>query len=205
MPSEHQKDEAIKKIMQGGNPAGDIVSVSASSFDDKAPLFPHDAEPGEKFEAENGKTYVKNEAGAWVGEGRLGIKGVPMFCPECEGIMKHRNDTTMYFKHGKCFDCVLQMEHELRCNGGWELYEKKKVLANMRDWIRDNRAELEVFRRNKDAQTDVLESGEVLEWQGGNADEVIQEYEEFLDMLDDRADALEERVRELEKASDNTN
>lgn len=202
MPTEQEKNDAIKTIMNGGNPADDMISVSTTDFSNRGSMFPSDAAPGTEFEAKKGRVYVKKEHGGWVEKPRAGTEGgVPMFCPECESVMTHRNDTKMYRVHDMCFDCVLEMEHEIRCNGNWELYEKRKVLNNMRDWIRDNRAELEVFARNIDASGHVTQDGRVTEWLGGNGDEVIAQYREFLDKLDEKADALEERVEELASES----
>ena len=49
---------------------------------------------------------------------------LPLFCPNCGTLMKHRNDTKMYKIHKKCFNCVTKMEHKLRIEGKYENYKK---------------------------------------------------------------------------------
>lgn len=196
--------EALKTILKGGNPAEGGVQIPTSKPNIKSdgPAFPKNPEEGDTFEGEKGKTWEYNGKN-WVSDSRA-VKdaGTPMFCPECEQPMKHRNDRKMFRIYGVCFDCRIEKETELRARGEWELFEKKKVLQNMRDWIEDQRAELERFKENSDdnIEEQVLQSGEIVEWTGGkDIDEIIEEYEDWLDQHEETADELEETVRELEQ------
>ena len=44
--------------------------------------------------------------------------------------------------HGMCYDCVIDMEHELRKQGKYEEYEQKKIQDNAEAWLK--RAEEDV-------------------------------------------------------------
>ena len=48
----------------------------------------------------------------------------------------------MQLIHGMCYDCVIEMEHELRKNGKYEEYEQKKIQDNAKAWLK--RAEEDV-------------------------------------------------------------
>ena len=45
---------------------------------------------------------------------------MPMFCPNCDKIMKKRLDDKMWSLFGHCFDCQIEMENKLRIEGKYE-------------------------------------------------------------------------------------
>lgn len=61
----------------------------------------------------------------------------PWWCPECQKTMSHRLDTKYWRLHGKCMDCVIKYETELRRTGKWEEYERQKVRANYLASLKD--------------------------------------------------------------------
>lgn len=67
----------------------------------------------------------------------------PWWCPECQKTMSHRLDTKYWRLHGKCMDCVIKYETELRRTGKWEEYERQKVRANYLASLKDRIAFLE--------------------------------------------------------------
>lgn len=54
----------------------------------------------------------------------------PWFCPHCEKAMNHRFDIKFWRIRGKCMECVVKDESQIRRNGEWETYEKKKLQEN---------------------------------------------------------------------------
>lgn len=54
----------------------------------------------------------------------------PWFCPQCDKAMSHKLDTKFWGLRGKCMDCVAKDESQIRRNGEWETYEKKKLQEN---------------------------------------------------------------------------
>jgi len=72
---------------------------------------------------------------------------MPWFCPECEKVMNHRFDTKFWRIRGKCMDCVVKDETEMRRNGTWKEYEQEKVRANYRSALVDYIEELKDLHR----------------------------------------------------------
>lgn len=77
---------------------------------------------------------------------KLDAAKTPWWCPECQKTMSHRLDTKYWRLHGKCMDCVIKYETELRRTGQWEEYEKRKVKANYVASLKDRIAFLENLR-----------------------------------------------------------
>lgn len=62
---------------------------------------------------------------------------MPLFCPNCGHTMKSHLDKKMYPIHGKCFDCVIKMETELRRIGKYEEYARNIISGNISGFIND--------------------------------------------------------------------
>ena len=53
----------------------------------------------------------------------------------CTCIGTHHLDQKMRKIHGMCFDCTIEMEHELKKEGKFEAYERSKVRENKLAWL----------------------------------------------------------------------
>jgi hypothetical protein len=62
---------------------------------------------------------------------------MPMFCPECDIIMKKNLDDKMWSLFGHCFDCQITMENKLRIEGKYEEWEENKIKQNKIAFIKD--------------------------------------------------------------------
>tara|TARA_Y100000114_G_scaffold77598_1_gene71353 strand:+ start:355 stop:927 length:573 start_codon:yes stop_codon:yes gene_type:complete len=148
-------------------------------------------------------TFYK-EGDVWESDGRTwtikdGIKqnitkldkakkahNMPLFCPCCGKVMKKRNDKPFYRIHKKCFDCVIDMEVQLRKEGKWEEYER-----NIKNNEIDNRIkEFKIYieeRLKESNDSFVSESGEVEKWVGkvnkDKVEEYVKEAVEYLESL----------------------
>lgn len=100
---------------------------------------------------------------------------MPLLCPKCNRVMKKRNDKPFYRIHKKCFDCVIDMEVQLRKEGKWEEYER-----NIKNNELDNRiAEFKLWVKEKLEEGNdsfVSESGEVEKWVGKINKERVEEH-----------------------------
>jgi hypothetical protein len=56
--------------------------------------------------------------------------------------MNHRLDTKYWRIRGKCMDCVVADETEMRRLGKWKEYEQERIRANYIAELKDNIAEL---------------------------------------------------------------
>ncbi len=100
---------------------------------------------------------------------------MPLLCPNCGKVMKHRNDKTFYKLHKKCFNCVIDMEHELRKEGKWEEYQiniKNNEIDNkikeFKVWIKE--------RLHEGNDSFVSEDGDIEKWVGKLDESKVEEY-----------------------------
>ena len=100
---------------------------------------------------------------------------MPLLCPNCSKVMKHRNDKTFYKLHKKCFNCVIDMEHELRKEGKWEEYQiniKNNEIDNkikeFKVWIKE--------RLHEGNDSFVSEDGDIEKWVGKLDESKVEEY-----------------------------
>lgn len=64
----------------------------------------------------------------------------------CTCLGKHPLDIKMQKIHGMCFDCVIEMEHELKKEGKYEEYEQNKVRENALAWLRSAERDVEMLK-----------------------------------------------------------
>ena len=100
---------------------------------------------------------------------------MPLLCPNCNKVMKKRNDKAYYNIHKKCFDCVIEFETQLRKDGKWEEYQR-----GIKNNEIDNRiAEFKLFIKSKleeGNESFVSESGEVERWLGKLNTEKVEDH-----------------------------
>ena len=95
----------------------------------------------------------------------------------CTCTAPKRLDEKMRKIHNMCFDCVIEMEHELRVDGKYEEYEREKIRANALAWL--NTAEQDV-KLMKLAYTQAMEfvsstNGDVETWKAKMTKEEFEE------------------------------
>ena len=90
---------------------------------------------------------------------------IPIFCPLCKNQMKKRFDKDYYKIHGKCFDCVIDFEHELKKTGKWEEYEKRIHNNEIAYVIKDFQSMVE-DRLTESNNSYITEKGVVESWKG---------------------------------------
>jgi hypothetical protein len=100
---------------------------------------------------------------------------MPLLCPNCKKVMKNRNDKSFYNIHKMCFNCVIDMEGELRKQGKWEEYQR-----NIKNNEIDKRIEeFKVFIKEKLNESNdgfVTENGDVEKWVGKLDETKVEEY-----------------------------
>ncbi len=74
---------------------------------------------------------------------------MPMFCPECDKVMKKKLDNKMWRLFGHCFDCQIKFENKLRITGDYEEWEKKKIRNNQISFLKDNIQKIEEWKNMK--------------------------------------------------------
>jgi hypothetical protein len=95
----------------------------------------------------------------------------------CTCLGKHPLDIKMQKIHGMCFDCVIEMEHELKKEGKYEEYERNKVRENALAWLRSAERDVEMLKEAyTTASTFVTNSdGETEHWSAKMTPEEFKE------------------------------
>ena len=100
---------------------------------------------------------------------------MPLLCPNCKKVMKNRNDKSFYNLHKKCFNCVIDFEHELRKQGKWEEYQR-----NIKNNEIDKQIEeFKVYMKEKLNESNdgfVTEDGDIEKWVGKLDESKVEEY-----------------------------
>lgn len=94
----------------------------------------------------------------------------PLACPKCGSSMKHHLDEKMWAIHKTCFNCVIDMEHEIMKTGKWEEYEKTKMLANVNSYFKEMEDVIKEFTKEHTTKAHVTEDGLVERWKDVSKD-----------------------------------
>ena len=92
----------------------------------------------------------------------------------CTTTEPSRADLKMKAIHGMCLNCVVEMEHQLKLDGKYEEYEKKKLLANAEAWLKQAEMEKEVIKSTLQASF-INEDGSIEKWNEGMTEEEVVE------------------------------
>ena len=65
----------------------------------------------------------------------------------CTCYKANQLDEKMRKIHGMCFDCVIEMEHQLKINGTFDEYEHNKIRENALAWLRDAEQDVVMLKK----------------------------------------------------------
>lgn len=109
---------------------------------------------------------------------------MPLMCPECNQVMKKRNDKIYYKLHKMCFDCVNIMESRMMTAGTFEDYERKIKNDQIDNMIKDFKAFID-YKLSEGSQGYVAENGDIERWVGKIDTERVDDYvKETVDYLE---------------------
>ena len=113
---------------------------------------------------------------------------VPWFCPSCKKVMKKRLDEKMWYRHGHCLNCQIDVENKMIIDGTFDEYEQEKVRQNKLAWIKDKKQELIEFKNQKpmEAYNQVNPDGHSIE-----KEKWTQNFEEIKKQADEALKHLE--------------
>jgi bacterioferritin-associated ferredoxin len=115
------------------------------------------------------------------------VINLPLSCPKCSKAMKSTLlNKKMWPIHKMCFDCVLDIETELKRTGQYEQYVLDIVSKGAKNYIKD----LEDALMDLVSQTNegfVTEAGDVEKWagKGVDTDKMTKEIQEHIQKLKD--------------------
>jgi hypothetical protein len=88
------------------------------------------------YEQRDGFRVKKTKASDALQSIREEIRAFPNCRKEtCTCIGTHQLDQKMRKIHGMCFDCTIEMEHELKKAGKYQEYERQKIRENALAWL----------------------------------------------------------------------
>lgn len=109
---------------------------------------------------------------------------MPIFCPNCKKPMKKHFDKDYYNIHKKCFDCVVEFEHDLKKSGLYEEYEKNIRNADINGFIKDFKSYVE-DELTQNNNSFITEQGDVEKWVGGlNEKRVLEALDKTIEHLE---------------------
>ena len=120
---------------------------------------------------------------------------MPMFCSECDVVMKKKLDDKMWKLFGHCFDCQIKIENKLRIEGKYDEWQERKIKENKISFLKDSIQQIEEFKNQKAPefynQVGVNHPEMEKEKWGGDmtqvnamANEALKEYSEVLNKLE---------------------
>jgi len=175
--------DAVKKMLDGNHRTQTKTSVSLNVKE--APIK---REIGECWTDENGKEWEQRDGykiSVTKALDLLAQHRMPEQCPNCNNVMAKKHlDERMWRIHKMCFDCVIDMEHQLRLEGKYNDYEKQKVKENALAWLRDAEKDVEDLVNAYRHASFINQDGSVEKWTGGlTAEEfeykIREEFEKF--------------------------
>ena len=117
------------------------------------------------------------------------LNHIPLFCPECNTLMKKRLDKKVFPAYQKCFDCVIDHEASISNTPESEHYYTNLRNGHIQSVTDQYKSFIE--ERIKESNNNfVTEAGEVENWKGGvskeELEQQLQEGLEFLEGLKDK-------------------
>ena len=107
----------------------------------------------------------------------------PLFCPECNKLMKKHLDVKVFPAYQKCFNCVVDYEAQLKKEGKDQEYFDNLHNQNIDKTIKEYTAFME-DTLNESNYGFVTEAGDVENWRGGqNKEELLKNLQEGLEYL----------------------
>ena len=167
---------AVKEMLDGNHKTQTKRTVS---FDGKEVVR---RGIGEKWIDDNGEEWEqKNGYKVKVGKFsklREELNSFPNCSKEtCTCVEPSQADLKMKAYHGKCLDCVVEMEHNLKLSGEYKEYERKKLLNNAESWLKEAEIEKEVLKASIRTRF-INEDGSIEEWDGLSEDEIVSTIDE---------------------------
>jgi hypothetical protein len=115
----------------------------------------------------------------------------PLHCPNCNSIMNNHLHNKMWKIHGMCYDCVINMENDLRIMGKFDAYERAMLTGNLQAWVSDMQLMLEEDLKSK--ATYITEQGDIEDW-GSNTElqrqKLMETMQEYLEQVSEAINKL---------------
>ena len=172
---------------------------------------------GEKWEETvNGTVYeieqkdgfrVKKPKNSIATQVRDFLNSFPNCKKDCKCTNPTHLDKKMRILHGMCFNCVVEMEHELRKQGKFEEYERNRMKANAKGWLKRAEDDVKILKEAYTQSSKVVQNskGDVETWHAKMTPEEFEETVEkqFKEFKENFLKNVEEKLSKTDKISYN--
>jgi leucyl aminopeptidase len=157
MSNKLQNIKAIKQMLDGTHKFQTKKTTGFSDAKQKSEKNKK-REIGEIWEEKIGNTIytieqkngfrVKKPKNSVAAEVREYLNSYPN-CPKetCTCTSPNHLDKKMRTIHGMCYDCVIEMEHELKKQGKYKEYEQNKIMENAKAWLKSAEQDVELLKQ----------------------------------------------------------
>ena len=92
---------------------------------------------------------------------------MPLCCPNCGGVMNNKHDKKFYDLHGQCYNCVVELETQIKLAGSdlWEKYSNRIMNADIDGFIKDY-TNYVYDQMSISNNSYITEAGDVEKWDG---------------------------------------
>lgn len=108
---------------------------------------------------------------------------LPLFCPSCHKLMKHRYDKQFYISANHCFDCQINYEAKLKQEGKFESQIKETNNSDIDATIRDFNIYIDEMLNSTD-EVNISEDGVAEKWDGSSKQAILKQKEEAITFLE---------------------
>jgi len=109
---------------------------------------------------------------------------LPLFCPSCSSLMKHRYDKQFFIQFNRCFNCQINYEAKLKLDGNWLEKEKEIHNSDIDNTIKDFEIYMDEII-NSSNESFITEAGDIEKWDGSSIKKMQENKEEALKYLKD--------------------
>lgn len=114
------------------------------------------------------------------------LVNTPLFCPNCNKLMKGKNNPIYYKIHKKCFDCVVEFEHQLKKEGKWEEYQNNIINDELENKLLGYKEYIKDLMLSSNYNY-ISEDGDLEKWVGSldktQVEQHLQDIEEYVNSL----------------------
>jgi hypothetical protein len=179
MSNKLQNIKAVQQMLEGNHK---FQTKKTVGFSDAATVSEKNqkhlvGDVWEETDAVTGITYIieqrdgfrikKTKSSDVLQEVRDEVRSFPNCRKEvCTCLGKHHLDQKMQKLHGMCFDCVIEMEHELKRDGKYAEYERSKIRENALAWLASAERDVEMLKQTYTQASEFVtnSSGEKETW-----------------------------------------
>jgi hypothetical protein len=108
---------------------------------------------------------------------------LPLFCPCCSRMMKHKYDKQFYIQYKRCFNCQIEFETDLKKKGLWVEYEKFIINSDLDGLINEFNIWIDEEMEIKN-ESYITEAGDMERWSGNAKQKLLENKEETIKYLE---------------------